>query len=202
MSAADERAKATKLAPSDFLKALQAARQVSKPWYRCQALAAVARFAPESDIIRIADEAVDAARLGRDVYQRVAATAWPIRALAERNKIPQAQRLMAQSLDEARYDLHPVSRMAALVLLWQAAWPLPGGIKQQALTALLVTCRVADSWKAGRIMRDVALAVAFEDKKQAQEIINTMRESVYKRQAQRRFETGQIETVRFFFPQL
>ena len=202
MSAADERAKATKLAPTDFPKALQAAHRVSNPWYRCQSLAAVARFAPEREIVRIAEEARSAAQLGRDVYQHVAASAWPIRALAERGKVREAERMLRQSLDEANNDPHPVSRMAGLILLWQAAWPLPSASKQQALTALLATCQVADSWKAGRIMRDVSLVVAGEDKKQAQQIINAMRDSVYKRQAQRRFDAGQVDTVRFFFPPL
>jgi hypothetical protein len=165
MSAADERAKATKLAPTDFPKALQAAYRVSNPWYRCQSLAAVARFAPENEVNRIADEARDAAQLGKDVYQRVAACAWPICALAERGKIRQAEQMLKQSLDEASKDPHPVSRMSCLTLLLMGAWPLPAENKQQALTALLATCLMADSWKAGRTMRNWASVIAGEDKK-------------------------------------
>ena len=200
MSAVDERAKAMKAASTDFTKALLLAEKVSDAWYRCQSLAAVARFAPDGDVARVAVKALSAAMLGKDGYKRVAVAAWPIRALAERGKTPQAQRMIARLLEEAGRIEHPVSKIDALVLLWQATWPLPVATKQSVLDALLLACQVANSWKAGRIMRDVALVVASEDKVQAQRIVQAMRESVYKRQAQRRLDAGQIETVRFFFP--
>jgi hypothetical protein len=138
--------------------------------------------------------------LGKDGYKRVAVAAWPIRALAERGKFPQAKRLLAPLLEEAHRIEHPVCKMVALVWLWAGVWPLPTAIKRQVLDTLLTACLAADSWKAGRIMRDVALAVANEDKTRAQRIIDTMRDSVYKRQAQRRFDAGKFETVPFPFP--
>jgi hypothetical protein len=209
MSAADERARAVKAAAkglpntlmgADFHKALLQAEKVSDAWFRCQSLAAVARFAPEGDVVRIANKALDAAMLGKNSYKRVAVAAWPIRALAERGKVQHAQRIIAQLLEEARLIEHPVSKMGALVLLWQAVWPLPAAIKQPVLDTLLVACQAANSWKAGRIMRDVSLIVASEDKAQAQQIIHAMRESVYKRQAQTRFDARQMETLPSFFP--
>jgi hypothetical protein len=72
MNAADGRAKAFKAAPVDSDKALILAEKVSDAWYRCQSLAAVARFAPEREVIRIANKALKAATLGADTYKRVA----------------------------------------------------------------------------------------------------------------------------------
>jgi hypothetical protein len=185
---------------ADFHKALRHAEKISDAWHRCQSLAAVARLAPEGDVVRVANKALDAAMLGKNGFKRVAVAAWPVRALAERAKVAHAQRVIAPLLEEAARIEHPVSKMDALAHLWQAAWPLPGAIKQPVLDALLNACQAANSWKAGRTMRDVSLIVASEDKAQAQHIINAMRESVYKRQAQTRLDAGQVETVRFYFP--
>jgi hypothetical protein len=48
-------------------------------------------------------------------------------------------------------------------------------------------------------MRDVALMVAEDDPEQAQGMIDAIRESDYKRQAQKRLDADQLETVRSFF---
>jgi hypothetical protein len=170
MSAADERARARKAATrelhnallrADFNIALPLAEKISDDArYRCLCLAAVACFAPEGDVVRVANKALDAAMLGKDDYQRITVAAWPVRALAERGKVQHAQRVIAQLLEDAGRIKHPVSKMGALVVLWEAAWPLPVAIKQPVLDALLIGCQAAYSWKAGRIMRDVSLVVA------------------------------------------
>ena len=72
MSAADERAKVLKAVRVDFDKALILAENVSDAWYRCQSLAAVARFAPEGKVIPVANKALKAASLGADAYKRMA----------------------------------------------------------------------------------------------------------------------------------
>ncbi len=201
MSAAGERAKAMKAAHNDFGKALLLAEKISDAWYRCQSLAAVARFAPEGEVIRVANKALVAAQLAGDAYKRVAAAAWPVRALAERGKVQHVHRVVLSLLEEAQHIEPPVSKISALVVLWQATWPLPVEINQPVLDTLLSACQVTNSWKAGRIMRDVALIVATQDRLQAQRIVTSMRESVYKRQAQKRLDAGQVEIDHSFFPQ-
>jgi hypothetical protein len=161
----------------------------------------VARFASEDQIIRVADDALSAAKLGKDGYARVAAAAWPVRALAERDKVQHAQQILVHLLDDASQIEQPVSKAEALFLLCQAVWPLPIAVRQPVLGALVATCLAADSWKAGRIMRDVALMVASDSKEMAQEMINAMRESIYKRQAQKRLDAAQFEIARSFFPE-
>jgi hypothetical protein len=199
MSAADERAKAIKVAHVDFDKALILAEKVSDAWYRCQSLAAVARFAPEGEVIRVANKALKAASLGADTYKRVAVAAWPVRALAERGKFEHAQRGVVSLLVEANQIEPPVSKISALELLWQAVWTFPVAVNQLVLDTLLSACQVTNSWKAGRIVRDVALVVAAQDRTQAQRIIHSMRESIYKRRAQKQLDAGKMETIRSFF---
>lgn len=82
MSAADERGRAMAMAPIDFEKALLLAERITEAWYRCQALAAVSRFAPDPHVERVASKALAAASSCTDGYKRIAASAWPVRALA------------------------------------------------------------------------------------------------------------------------
>ena len=201
MSAADERERAIRAAATDPARALLIARKVHDPWYRCQALAAVARFASEGDVVHVADEALSAAKLGKDGYARVAAAAWPVRALVERNKVRHAQQALVRLLDDANRIEQPISKAEALFLLCQAVWPLPMAARQAVLDALLGACRTADSWKTGRIMRDVALMVASDSREKAQGVINAMRDGICKRQAQKRLDAAQFEMVRSFFPE-
>lgn len=200
MSSSDERARAFQTVSTDWTKGLEKARKVSDAWFRCQSLAAVARYAPEGEVSRIANEALKAAALGKDEYRRVAVAAWPVRALVERGKVGHLGRILPPLLEEAGRIEHPVSRISALCTLWQAVWPSESPVKQDVLDTLLAGCQLANSWKAGRIMRFVALVIATEDREWAQRIIDSMRESVYKRKAQRELDTEDFTTVRLFFP--
>jgi len=104
-------------------------------------------------------------------------------------------------MEESKQIEHPISKGDALLLVWQAAGRLSQSIRQPLLDALLASCLVANGWKSGRTMREVALIVATEDPLQAQRIIDSMREGIYRRQAQRKLDAGQFETVRIFFDQ-
>ncbi|MBC7529768.1 MAG: hypothetical protein H7308_19745 [Chthonomonadaceae bacterium] len=201
MSMADERNRAMATAKTDFALALRLAENISDAWYRCKSLAAVARFAPESEVVRIADKALSSAKLAGDAYRRVAVSAWVVCALAERGKVDQAQKVVRSLMEESKQIEHPISKGDALLLVWQAAGRLSQSVKQPLLDALLASCLVANGWKSGRTMREVALIVATEDPLQAQRIIDSMREGIYRRQAQRKFDAGQFETVRIFFDQ-
>ena len=75
----------------------------------------------------------------------------------------------------------PVSKISALELLWEAVWPFSVDAKHLVLDTLLSACQVTNGWRAGRIMNHVALVVATEDKAHAQRLIDSMRESAYKR---------------------
>lgn len=199
MSATRERDLATTVAKTDPAKALILARKVSDPWFRCQALAAVARYSPRSDVEAISSEAVSAAALCEGVYKRVAVRAWPIRALSECGNIKQADGLLMRSLKDVYEIQQPVSRMDALELLWHAAWAPPLAGRAEALNELLRACAAASSWKVGRCMRDIVLVISGEDPARAAQIIASMPEGSYKRQAARGPVVQTSRGVRPFF---
>ena len=195
MSATTERDVAWRIAPTDFEKALPLARNVSQSWFRCQALAQVARYAPEKYVVKIAEEAVAAALTATDVYQQVAATAWPLRALLERDGTEKAGELLPAILKLSAQIQNPVSRSDALFLLWQAFFAFPE--HKSVLGTLVKSCN--GHWKADYILRQVVLILATENLSEAQDLAASMREGKYKRQAQKRLAAGENQTARSFF---
>ena len=71
------RDRAFRLAPIDADAALVVARENPEPWFRAQALAAVARHVAKHRAEAIARESIAAAAQGKDDYQRAAVSAWP-----------------------------------------------------------------------------------------------------------------------------
>lgn len=191
----DERNAATRVAKNDWEKALSLARKVSDSWFRCQALAHVARVAPDKQVVSLAEEAISAALTATDSYKRVAVAAWPLRALLERNQEPKAIQLLPAILAQAAQIENPVSRSDALFLLWQAFFPAQG--QKTVLGALVKSC--AGHWKADYILRQAVLIWAREDMDEARKLAASMPESKYKRQAQTRLAEGQTEQARQFF---
>jgi hypothetical protein len=199
MSATQERERAIQVAKTDFPTALQRARAVSEAWYRAQALAWVARFAPDAGVERVAKEALTAASGGSDACQQVAASAWAVRALAERGRCRKAEEATAKLVRLSDEISNPVSRHDALSLLLHAAWPLDRRIRRTVLDKLLAACQAASSWQSGCTWRDVVLMLAPEDAGEARRLLEQLPEGRHKRQAQRRLGTGGTMTPRSFF---
>lgn len=197
MSATTERDIAMRVAKTNFKKALSLARNVSESWFRCQALAGVARFAPDEQVVQVAEEAVSAALTATDSYQRVAATAWPLRALIERNQERKAAQLLSDLLARSAQIENPVSRSDALFLLWEAFFPVAGQARKSVLGALVKSC--TGHWKADYLLRQVVMIVASEDMEEARRLAASMPECKYKRQAVKRLAEGQKEQARQFF---
>ncbi|HEY3328643.1 MAG TPA: hypothetical protein VGK19_01365 [Capsulimonadaceae bacterium] len=198
MTAANERDRASSLAPIDNHAALLAARKVTGPWYRCQSLAAVARYCPAKEVERIADEAVKTAKRENDVYRQVAPCAWVVRALIERNRFAHAERLVGELLTQLTGDIHPVCRVDALDILFEAAWPYPP-CRRRVLVVLVDACCSTKSWRAGRLLAWVSLLVANEDRAEGQRILDRMSDTKHKRQAQRQMGQPLKYGVRGFF---
>ena len=196
MSATTERDTAICAAKTDFKKALALARKVSESWFRCQALAEAARFAPDDEVVSTAKEAISAALTATDSYKRVAATAWPLRALIERNQEQKAVQQLPEILALAAQIENSVSRSDALFLLWQAFFPVQD--HESILGALVKSC--AGHWKADYILRQVVLILASESTEEAHKLADSMPEGKYKRQAEKRLSEGQKEQAwRFYY---
>lgn len=158
MSSTTERDQAARLAKENHPAALAAARRIPEAWFRSQALACVARFAPDSAVRNLATEAVAAAKTATDAYEKVAALAWTLRALLERGHPKDAKQIFGTALRDAGAIDNP-SRVDALFLVAQAVWPEPA-YRGEAATAVVSAARSTPSKKASATLRDLALMVA------------------------------------------
>lgn len=148
-----DRETAQRLAKTDWRAALECARNIADPWYRCQSLAWVARFAPDGEVVRIANEAVRTAAAGRDSYRTVAGAAWPIRALIERSAFAEAETATTAVLPLASDIEHAGSRAEALSLLIQAAMPASPTLWKPVFEAILDMPHPPVHWRHGRALR-------------------------------------------------
>src|SRR5690606_23849192 len=86
------------IARSRPAEALRVARTIADPWFAVQALAWVARFAPDDIGETALAEASETAKAGRDAYQRSAVLAWPIRAAIETGRLAAACKMIENGL--------------------------------------------------------------------------------------------------------
>ena len=190
MSATSQRDLTFLAAPTDWARALNLARQVSHGWFRCQALARVARSAPDDRISAIIAEAWESAQTEAEDYKKAAALAWPLRALIEKGSRARSDAFAAPSVGMSERIANPVSRSDALFLIWQAVFPCAGS--ESALGALLLSCR--GHWKAEYLLRQIVEIVASQDEEKARQIIASMPAGKYRRQAEKRLALGQTNS--------
>jgi hypothetical protein len=199
MSPTEQRERAIEALFHDFAKGLTLARQVSDPWFRCQALAWASRFVPENDCVPIAKEAMDAARSDTDPFKVVGASCWPVRALIERGFTKHAIEAVSTVLTVANQIEQPESMAEVLFLLFNAVDPLPTDAKQIVLQALTEACVKSNGWRAKRALRETASILARDDPKSAERFVSAIPEGTAKRQASRRRANRETGVVRAFF---
>jgi hypothetical protein len=187
--AVKDRSLVSDVAASDNHYALQIARQIRNPWYRCQSLAWVARFAPHGEFDDRIDEALAACFDGANPYKCVAVSAWPLRALIEREQTTRLAEFVPKLMKIAETIDHPVSRMDALGSLLDGVFPAGDPYRRTVFEAYASACEGANSWKAGRGLAGFALRFAPIDPGLARSIIESMRDSQYKRRAMRELAT-------------
>jgi len=199
MSATTTRDLVVKRATTDTPAALALARTISDPWYCCQALAWVARFAPEAEFKAIVQESLSACLAANDPYQVVGAAAWSLRAMVERSHDKEVRRLLPRLLTRAADIANPVSRLDALFLLWQAVFPLGIEFHRQVLNLLVEACQEADRWKSPDTLVQVILMLALNSPLEAEQLVVSMPDGRHKRQVKRRIAAGQYQSPRTFF---
>lgn len=199
MTAHTERDLVCQLAVHDSQRAYERAVAIAGPLFRAQALAWVARYAPTSDVRRIVGESLAVAATAEDAYRQVAASAWPIRALVERELVREAKDAVTITLKRAISIENPVSRVDALFLVWQAGFPLGASSRARILTPLLAAALSADSWKPQRILQSIVFMLSGSEHALAEHIVDRMPAGKYKRAAGRRLAAGEREDPRPFF---
>src|SRR5690349_16269134 len=111
------------LAPSDTARALATARSINDSWFACQALAWVARYAPDSQFTGIIKESLSVVSAEPDPYRVVAPAAWPIRAIVERDYLKMLPAIVSNLLVRAQGIENFGSRSEALFMIFQAIFP-------------------------------------------------------------------------------
>lgn len=187
------------LAAADNHGALKIARGIEDPWYRCQSLACVARFAPHGEFDDRIEEALAACFDAANPYKCVAVAAWPVCALIEREKIERLAELIRRLLKVAEAIDHPVSRMDALGSLLHGVFPAGDPYRKTVFAAYACACDGANSWKAGRGMAGFALMYAPIEPELARSTVQSMRDGPYKRRAVRELAAGQHKRWRSYF---
>ncbi len=113
------------------------ATEIPLPWYRVQALASVAKAAPDDRVDAILDMATDEARREMDAYRRVAVVAWVIDAALARGRTEFALHSLQCALDECAGVTPVKSRAEALHLLLEQATKIGEHDTRRVAEALL-----------------------------------------------------------------
>ncbi len=199
MSPTQARERVIKLATTDTAGALEAARRVDDPWFACQALAWVARFAPDRQVESIAAEALAAGRREQDGYKAVGSAAWPIRAMIERGCTRRLGPVLAELLRLAPQIAHPASRSEALFLLFQGTFSAGKAYWEPVFRALVQVSDPSRHWRQGRNLRDAVLIVASADAGFAAAFAPTVRDDRTRRQIEQRLAQADSAETRSFF---
>jgi hypothetical protein len=199
LSNTNDRDLACRTAPKDPERALDFARRIPDEWFRAQALACVARHAPDKLVERLADESLRSAQEAGDLYRTVAVSAWPIRALIERERSSAAKRALLAML-ELVPQVQPVSsRAEALVLLWQAVFPGGKEFRSVIWASIARHCEPDGHWRAARLYACVVWTLATENVVEAEAIVGQMPDGAAKRKAAKLLERGTAYPPRDFF---
>ena len=183
----------------DTADELAMARRIADPWYRTQALAKVARYAPDDQFAALAQEAIDAAAKSPDPYKTVGASAWAVRAMLERKRDDLPDRCVPPLVALAEQIVNRASRSEALFLLFQAVRPADARMWLPVFDALVLACIPLDGWRQGRNLRDAILMVAEHDGALARRTCDCMPEGKWRRQTARALEAREYMRPREFF---
>lgn len=177
------RDKAHRLAEVDPDAALRIARGVPEPWFRAQALAAVARWIEDARVLSVANESFASAEACDDDYKRAAVSAWPIRALLERGHVEAAQRAFGHARSQALAATPAGSRAEALLSLLQGAWRLGAPTRRQLAEDLLALRGQTDHWRATRALVRALEMLSTTEPEVAREIAARVDDSRCRRKA-------------------
>lgn len=189
----------SQLAVSEPLKALETARGISDPWYRCQSLAHVAWNLEDRKLSeKVIGEALAAAYEHNEPNRVVTVASWAVRAMVKKSD-RRLGSVVSGLLDKIQREANPVRQADALVFLFEAVFYEPR-LRESVLNALLRACEQMNSWKRPLILSDVALVLAIEDPNRANQIIDLMGEGRMSRKTRREMAAGKWLGPHEFFP--
>jgi hypothetical protein len=173
-----------RLVVSDIAKALDIARNISDPWYRCQSLAEVAwHLKDQRQLRKVIEEALEAAYEQKEPNRIVSVAAWPVRVMVKQRD-PRLGPVVDELLHRIQTEPNPVRRADALLLMFEATYH-DSELRAVVLAPLLRACEQMNSWKRPRILSEVALVLAIDDPTSAAQVVEMMGECRRSRKTRR-----------------
>ncbi len=166
------RHEAGRLAATDRRAALAVARAIRHPWYRCQALAEVARELRSRDeqdaVLR---EAVDAAFEQTEPNRIVRVACWPLRVVVdlERSGISVLVRRLLQVI---AMEPHGLRRLDGLAAILGSVMPLPD-LRGKVLPAFIGAAAASSGWRTERIVACIATSLAAHERAEALRLLDS-----------------------------
>lgn len=186
-------------AAAEPLKALEVARSIDDPWYRCQSLAAVAwHLEDPRQVKKVIGEALEAAYALKEPNRIVSVAAWPVRVMVVKGD-RRLGSVVHELLEKIQTEPNPVRRAHALLLLFEAVYYEPQ-LRESVLGLLLRACEEMNSWRRPIILSDVALIFAQDDPARAAQIVDVIGEGRKSRQTRRSIAQGRWLGPHEFFP--
>lgn len=144
--------------PATWPAALDLARTIDDPWFRCQALTTAAETAPDASTTRtLLEEAFAAAYQQAEPNRAVTVASWPLRALGQLDDRQWLERELDHALTCIAAEPHPTRRADAQLALLTALPAAASDLIRRTADALLTTCGAGHGWRRNRILRDAAL---------------------------------------------
>jgi hypothetical protein len=132
----------------DSKSALDVARAIKHPWYRCQSLSSVAKhWEPLSEKRELVDEAFQSALECPDPNRIVSVSFWPFQVLAESRLDEDIREWLEPLLEILSHEPNPVRRIDALAPLVALFRDGPTDCFYLVLDHFEEDCRVCKGWK-------------------------------------------------------
>lgn len=191
------------LVKSDIAKALGIARKIDDGWYRCQSLAQVAYSmgGSKAEFLKIAREALKAAAETKQPNRIVSASSWIIWVMAKRVGLRDKEiiEMVEEMLERIRKEPNPVRRADALFFLFEAIYSREK-IRPSVLEPLLKSCQEMNSWKAPRMLGNIALVLALDEPDLAESVIIMLGKPSDKENLRRQIEANHYLGPNDFLP--
>jgi hypothetical protein len=176
------RGKVQRLAEHDPVQALQVARSIEHPWYRCQAIASIVEMNPTDQAAEsLLDEAF-AAAYGQDEPNRIASVAlWPLRLLVHRapGKAAAHARELLQIISREPHGLRKLDGLHAILVAVAPSKDLRELVLQPFETA----AEASRGWRTERIIDDMAVMLIPFDRDAAMRLVGSRLPSRYTRRS-------------------
>jgi hypothetical protein len=145
------------LAIQDPPAALEVARHITDPWYRCQALANAAEHIGERKLaLRVLQEALDAADEQRAPNRIVTVASWPLRVLVALGEEGRVRSHLERLMQRIAGEPHPIRRMDGQMALLAAVKGCGPEVSSPIFEALLETLRHAHGWRRDNMLGELA----------------------------------------------